>query len=91
MTLSTVIFLPSLQQKTRNALVTDAENQGVLVETFKGALTFKTTTSAPQFWDEFQNRFGRFANLIFSTIQIGIINNVFSGLVSNISSVALLW
>lgn len=91
MTLSTVIFLPTLQQKTRNALVTDAENQGVLVETFKGALTLKTTTAAPQFWDEFQSRFGRFANLMFSTIQIGIINNVFSGLVSNIGSVALLW
>ena len=91
MTVSTVIFLPSLQQKTRDALVTDAENQGVLVETFKGALTLKTTTAAPQFWDEFQSRFGRFANLMFSTIQIGIINNVFSGLVSNIGSVALLW
>jgi ATP-binding cassette, subfamily C, bacterial len=91
MTVSTVIFLPSLQQKTRNALVTDAENQGVLVETFKGALTLKTTTAEPQFWDEFQSRFGRFANLMFSTIQIGIINNVFSGLVSNIGSVALLW
>jgi ATP-binding cassette subfamily C protein len=91
MSVSTVIFLPTLQQKTRNALVTDAENQGVLVETFKGALTLKTTTSAPQFWDEFQSRFGRFANLMFSTIQIGIINNVFSGLVSNIGSVALLW
>jgi ATP-binding cassette subfamily C protein len=91
MTVSTVIFLPTLQQKTRNALVTDAENQGVLVETFKGALTLKTTTAAPQFWDEFQSRFGRFANLMFSTIQIGIINNVFSGLVSNIGSVALLW
>lgn len=91
MTVSTVIFLPTLQQKTRNVLVTDAENQGVLVETFKGALTLKTTTAAPQFWDEFQSRFGRFANLMFSTIQIGIINNVFSGLVSNIGSVALLW
>ncbi len=91
MTVSTVIFLPTLQQKTRNVLVTDAENQGVLVETFKGALTLKTTTAAPQFWEEFQSRFGRFANLMFSTIQIGIINSTFSGLVSSIGSVALLW
>jgi ABC-type bacteriocin/lantibiotic exporter with double-glycine peptidase domain len=73
MTVSTVIFLPTLQQKTRNALVTDAENQGVLVETFKGALTLKTTTAAPQFWDEFQSRFGRFANLMFSTIKLGLL------------------
>jgi len=91
MTLSTIIFLPTLQQKTRRVLVTDAENQGVLVETFKGALTLKTTNAAPQAWEEFQSRFGRLANVTFRTIQIAIYNNVFSGLVSNIGSIALLW
>ncbi|MEQ8756245.1 MAG: peptidase domain-containing ABC transporter [Coleofasciculus sp. G1-WW12-02] len=91
MTLSTIIFLPTLQQKTRRLLVTDAENQGVLVETFKGALTLKTTNAAPQAWEEFQSRFGRLANITFRTIQIGIYNNVFSGLVSSIGSIALLW
>ncbi|MDP8932791.1 MAG: peptidase domain-containing ABC transporter [Cyanobacteriota bacterium] len=91
MTLSTAIFLSPLQQKTRSVLVTEAGNQGVLVETFKGALTLKTTASAPQFWEEFQSRFGRLANLSFRTIQISIINNSFSGLVSSLGSVALLW
>jgi ATP-binding cassette subfamily C protein len=91
MTLSTVVFLPTLQQKTRSLLVLEAENQGVLVESFKGALTLKTTTAAPQFWEEFQSRFGRLANTIFRTIQIGIINSTFSGLVSGIGGVALLW
>ncbi len=91
MTISTVIFLPTLQQKTRTLLVLEAENQGVLVETFKGALTLKTTTAAPQFWEELQNRFGRLANVTFRTIQIGIINGTFSGLVSSVGSVALLW
>jgi ATP-binding cassette subfamily C protein len=91
MTLSAAIFLSPLQQKTRSVLVTDAANQGVLVETFKGALTLKTTASAPQFWEEFQSRFGRLANLTFQTIQISIINNSFSGLVSSLGSVALLW
>ncbi len=91
MTLSTFAFLPALKQKVRTVLVLDAENQGVLVESFKGALTLKTTTAAPQFWEEFQSRFGRLANLTFHTIQIGIINNTFAGLVSGIGSVALLW
>ena len=90
-TLSTVIFLPTLQQKIRTLLVLEAENQGVLVETFKGALTLKTTTAAPQFWEELQSRFGRLANVTFRTIQIGIINNIFSGLVSSIGGVGLLW
>ena len=91
MTLSVLIFQPTLQQKTRSLLVTEAENQGVLVETFKGAMTLKSTTAAPQFWEEFQSRFSRRANLSFRTLQIGIINDNFSGLVSGVGSVALLW
>jgi ATP-binding cassette, subfamily C, bacterial len=91
MTLSTIIFQPSLHQKTRNVLVTEAEAQGVLVETFKGALTLKTTTASPQFWEEFQSRFGKISSLSLGTIQIGIINNTFSTLVSGIGSVVLLW
>jgi len=91
MSLSTAALLPTLQQKVRSVMVLDSENQGVLVETFKGALTLKTTTAAPQFWEEFQSRFGRLANQTFHTIQISIINNTFSGLVSGIGGVALLW
>jgi ATP-binding cassette subfamily C protein len=91
MTLTTLILLPTLQQKVRSVLVIDTENQGILVETFKGALTLKTTTAAPQFWEEFQGRFGRLANVTFRTIQIAIVNNTFSKFISNISTVALLW
>jgi ATP-binding cassette, subfamily C, bacterial len=91
MTFSTVVFLPTLQQKIRSVLVLSAENQGILVETFKGAITLKTTTAAPQFWEEFQGRYGRLANFTFRTTQIGIFNETFSKLVSNIGSITLLW
>ncbi|MGA7938098.1 MAG: peptidase domain-containing ABC transporter [Kovacikia sp.] len=91
MTISTLAFLPTLQQKTRSLLILETENQGVLVETFKGALTLKTTTATGQFWEEFQSRFGRLANLGYRTTQIGIINNVFSSLVSGIGGIVLLW
>jgi ATP-binding cassette, subfamily C, bacterial len=91
MTVSTVIFMPTLQQKTRSLLVSEAENQGVLVETFKGAMTLKTTNATTQFWEEFQTRFTSIANIRFKTIQIGIINGTFSRLVSGIGSVGLLW
>ncbi|BAY45792.1 ABC transporter ATP-binding protein [Scytonema sp. HK-05] len=91
MSLSTIVFQPTLREKTRELLVTEAETQGILVETFKGALTLKTTTAAPQFWDEFQNRFGRLASVTLRTVQISIINNTFSGLVSGIGSIVLLW
>ncbi|MBH8552092.1 peptidase domain-containing ABC transporter [Nostocaceae cyanobacterium CENA357] len=89
-TLSTLPFLPILQQKTRSLLVLGAENQGVLVETFKGAQVLKTTNAAPQFWDEFQSRFGRLANLTFSTTQIGIINNTVANFLSTIGGIILL-
>ena len=60
MTLSTVISIPKLQQKTRDLMVLEAETQGVLVETFKGALdisennqsftitNFQTANAEPQ-------------------------------------------
>lgn len=91
MTLSAVVFMPVLQQKTRSLFVLESETQGVLVETFKGALTLKTTVSGSQFWEELQSRFGRLANLAFRTIQIGIINNIFSGFVASVGNITLLW
>jgi ATP-binding cassette subfamily C protein len=90
MSLSAIVFLPTLQQKTRDVLITDTENQGILVETFKGALTLKTTNAAPQAWDELQSRFGRLANVTFRLLQISIINGVFSSLVSGLGSLAVL-
>ncbi len=91
MAISTVIFQPTLQQKSRDILVTEAEAQGVLVETFKNALILKTTTASPQFWEELQSRFGRISTLTLGTMQISINNNIFSTLVSGVGSVALLW
>ncbi|WP_019498846.1 peptidase domain-containing ABC transporter [Pseudanabaena sp. PCC 6802] len=91
MTISTIVLMPVLRHRIRRLLVIEAENQGVLVETFKGALTVKTTSAAPQFWEEFQSRFGRLANVTFKTIQIGIINRTFSIFVAGVGNVILLW
>ena len=91
MTISTIVFMPTLQQKIRHAMALSAENQGILVETFKGAITVKTTTAAPQFWSEFQNRYSRLANFTFKTIQISYINGIFSNFVASVGSIALLW
>ena len=87
----TYLFLPYLQRRSRRVLELDAENQGLLVETFKGALTFKTTTAEPQIWNELQSRYGRLANEEFRTTQLGIANSRFTSIVSGIGSVALLW
>lgn len=91
MTLSTFVFLPTLQQKTRAVLAEEGENQGILVETFKGGLTLKSTSAAPQLWEQLQSRSGRVANMTFRAIKITITNRIFSDIVSNIGSVGLLW
>jgi len=91
MTASAFVLQPKLQRKTQAMLVTDADNQGVLVETFKGALTFKTMVATPQLWEEFQNRFSRLARLSLTTNQIGIANNAFSGFVAGVGGIGLLW
>ncbi|MBE9238289.1 peptidase domain-containing ABC transporter [Anabaena aphanizomenioides LEGE 00250] len=91
MTIAPLIFQPTLQQKTRELLVKDAEVQGVLVESFKGALTLKTTAAGSQFSEEFQSRFSKLATLTLRTMQIGIINNTFSTFISAIGGIVLLW
>ena len=91
MSISTILFLPILRQKTRSLIVTDAENQGLLLDSFKGALTLKAINAAPQAWEELQNRFVRFSSLSFRTIQIGIINLVSSRLFANLGTIAVLW
>lgn len=91
MTGAAMIFLPILQRKVRRVLTLDAENQGILVETFKGAMTVKTTAAQPQLWNELQSRFGNLASEEFKTSQVGILNSQFSGLVAGIGSICLLW
>ena len=91
MTLSMVVLWPALKTRTQNLLVTDADNQGVLVETFKGALTLKTIYAAPQFWDEFQRRFSRLGRLALERNQLAITNSIFSQFVSSVGAIAILW
>jgi ATP-binding cassette subfamily C protein len=91
MSVCVVVVQPTLRRKTQSLLVTDTENQGVLVETFKGALTLKTMTAAPRFWQEFQKRYSVLANLSLRTNQLSIMNNSFAGLVSGAGGIALLW
>lgn len=91
MTISTIAFQPSLHRQTQRSLVIDTDNQGVLVETFKGVLTLKTLVATPHFWDELQGRLGRLATLNLRTHQIGIVNGSFSSLVAGIGGLGLLW
>ncbi len=86
-----LLFLPALRQKTRRLIVEGTENQGFLVETFRSALVLKTTQAAPQVWDEYQRNFGRLANLSWSTMQLGLYSSTLTGIISNFTTIGLLW
>lgn len=89
--LGMVCFLSYLQQKNRTLLAFAAETQGILVETFKGALALKTIHAAPQLWAEFQGRYGRQSNLTFRVMNAVIIIQVFSGFLALTGETLLLW
>jgi ATP-binding cassette, subfamily C, bacterial len=91
MILTTLGLLPSLRQKIQNLLVLASENQGILVETFKGAIALKTTNSASYFWEEFQSRYGEQAHLSFRAIQTSILNESFANSLANVGRIILFW
>ncbi|MBD2485246.1 peptidase domain-containing ABC transporter [Planktothrix sp. FACHB-1365] len=88
---SSLVFLMSLRKKIKDIMGLEGETHGVLIESFKGAITLKTTTAEPQFWEDLQTRFGRLANLEFKIGQIGVTNFNFSEIISSIGGIVLLW
>jgi ATP-binding cassette subfamily C protein len=90
MTLSAIISKPTIRQKIYQEMALETETHGILVETFKGAITIKTISGIPELWSELQIRFNNLANLIFSTTKIDIINRIFSQFISELGSTLLL-
>ncbi|KYC41097.1 ABC transporter ATP-binding protein [Scytonema hofmannii PCC 7110] len=86
-----LLFLPALRQKTRNMIVLGTENQGFLVETFRGVQVLKTTSATGQAWQEYQTNFGRLANLGWTTMKLGLYSGTLTSLISTFTSIALLW
>jgi ABC-type bacteriocin/lantibiotic exporter with double-glycine peptidase domain len=86
-----LLFFPSLQTKTRRLIAESAENQGFLIETFRGAIVLKTSHATPQAWSEYQRNFGRLANLEWGAIQLEIGTSTITQLVGSIASIGLLW
>ena len=90
-TLVNLLFLPALRQKTRNQIVLGTENQGFLVETFRGVQVLKTTQATPQAWQEYQTNYGRLANLGWSTMKLGLYSGTITTIFSTCTNIALLW
>lgn len=85
------LFLPVLRQKTRNMIVYGTENQGFLVETFRGVQVLKTTQATSQAWEEYQANFGRLANLSWTTMQLGLYSSTVTNILSAFINIGILW
>jgi ABC-type bacteriocin/lantibiotic exporter with double-glycine peptidase domain len=86
-----LLFLPSLRSVTRNQIVLGTENQGFLVETFRGVQVLKTTQATPQAWQEYQTNYGRLANLNWKTMKLEIYSNTITGILSTLANISVLW
>ena len=90
-TVINLLFLPAMRQKTRNMIISGTENQGFLVETFRGVQVLKTTQATPQAWEEYQGNYGRLANLGWKTMKLGLYSGTITNFISTLNSIALLW
>jgi len=86
-----LVMLPALHRRTQGMLLQSADNQGFLVELFRGQALLKTSQAQPQAWDEFQRRQGRLARLSWGVGLLDLKASTASGLLGNITSVLLLW
>ena len=84
-------LLPSLHRNTQGMLLQSADNQGFLVELFRGQSLLKTSQAHPQAWDEFQRRQGRLARLSWGVGMLDLKANTATSLLGNVTSILLLW
>ena len=91
MTALSLVFLPAMRQKTRQQIVLGTENQGFLVETFRGVEILKTTQATTQAWEEFQGNFGRLANLGWSMMKLQLYIGSITQFFSTFISIGMLW
>ncbi|MEH2414608.1 peptidase domain-containing ABC transporter [Nostoc sp.] len=86
-----LLFLPAIRRQTRNMIISGTENQGFLVETFRGVQVLKTTQATSQAWEEYQGNYGRLANLGWTTMKLGLYSSTLVGVLSAFINIGILW
>lgn len=88
---ATLTLLPLFQSQIRRLLSIKDKNQALMVEIFRGAMTFKTTTAQPQLWKEMQGRFGNLASKKADSVQLGFVTGQLANLMSGIGHLSVFW
>ncbi|WP_338442431.1 peptidase domain-containing ABC transporter [Synechococcus elongatus IITB4] len=90
-TIANLVFLPFLRQKNKQLISESSENQGFLVETFRGAVLLKTTQAIHQAWEEYQQNFGRLSYLSWGALKLDLYAGTATDFLSTITNVGILW
>ena len=88
---ATLTLLPIFQTRIRRLLSLKDKNQALMVELFRGAMTFKTTTAQPQIWQEIQGRFGNLASKKADNVQLSFFTSQLADLISGIGYISTFW
>ena len=67
-------FWPATRSLSATAILKNADNQGFLVELFRGAQILKSTNAGIQAWEEFQKNFGELSRLSWRSGQLKIMS-----------------
>ena len=89
--ISNICFLPAQQHLARHLLVKTAENQGFLVELFRGISVLKTSEATGQAWEEYQRNFGRLAHMSWSALRLDLQEGTITNFLGTLTSIGLLW
>lgn len=82
---------PYLQHSFRDVFQKGAESESFLIESLSGMSTLKTLGVEHVARWTWENLYVRFSNAYFKSIKYGIITSLVSGLVNNMSSIAVLF
>lgn len=86
-----LLFLPAMYQQSRREIILGTENQGFLVETFRGVQVLKTTPATPQAWQEYQSSSGRIANLGWKSMKLELYSSTVTDIFSTLTNISVLW
>jgi ABC-type bacteriocin/lantibiotic exporter with double-glycine peptidase domain len=83
-------FWPSARSLNARAILKNADNQGFLVELFRGAQVLKSTNAGIQAWEEFQKNFGELSRLSWRSGQLKIMSETLIEMLSAFLHIGIL-
>jgi len=86
-----LLFLPAVKAASQELLVRSADNQGFLVELFRGASVLKTSDARSEAWQEYQRNFGRMSHLAWRELRLRLAESTLTGALGSVITVGLLW